>query len=255
MHLTGLRTGAAVAAAVLASCLATAGEPRPGSAEESDLGFGAYGPELQDYWIAATQFAPPSGSEPWSEVGNLYFFNSQASGIAAYKAQVELPAGGVITGLQCLFYDVSPSAGIVGLWKNQYDSIANVPGATTNLGSVASQGSSGYQDPAVVLEETVRYQEAALQNIYTLDAVMPPGADLRLRGCRLFWRRSVSPGPATATFADVPTTHPQFRFVEALAAAGITGGCGVSSFCPDAPLTRGQMAVFLSAALGLHFPY
>lgn len=70
----------------------------------------------------------------------------------------------------------------------------------------------------------------------------------------LSWRRAVSPAPATATFNDVPTGHPFFRFVEALNAAGITGGCGSGNFCPDNPLTRGEMAVFLSAALGLHFP-
>jgi hypothetical protein len=40
---------------------------------------------------------------------------------------------------------------------------------------------------------------------------------------------------------------------EALLAAGITGGCGGGAYCPDSPVTRGQMAVFLSRALGLHF--
>jgi hypothetical protein len=68
------------------------------------------------------------------------------------------------------------------------------------------------------------------------------------------YRLRVSPAPATATFGDVPVGHPQMRFIEALAAAGITGGCGGGNYCPDAPLTRGQMAVFLSTALGLHFP-
>jgi hypothetical protein len=42
----------------------------------------------------------------------------------------------------------------------------------------------------------------------------------------------------------------QVRFVEALFAAGISVG---GNYCPDAPLTRGQMAVFLSGALGLHW--
>ena len=73
-------------------------------------------------------------------------------------------------------------------------------------------------------------------------------------GVRLFYKLRVSPAPAVATFADVPTTHGLFQFVEALAASGISGGCGGGNFCPDAPLTRGQMAVFLAAALGLHFP-
>jgi hypothetical protein len=75
----------------------------------------------------------------------------------------------------------------------------------------------------------------------------------------LYWitvryRLQVSPAPATATFNDVPTNHPFFQFIEALAASGITGGCGGGNYCPDAPLTRGQMAVFLSKALGLHWP-
>jgi len=72
----------------------------------------------------------------------------------------------------------------------------------------------------------------------------------------VWWKRSVSPPPATASFNDVPTTHPYFQFVEALATSGITGGCGASPplYCPNSSLTRGQMAVFLAKALGLHWP-
>jgi beta-N-acetylhexosaminidase len=77
--------------------------------------------------------------------------------------------------------------------------------------------------------------------------------NVRFRGIRLFWQRQVSPAPQTATFNDVPTTHPFHRFIEALYASGITGGCGNGNFCPDEPVTRGQMAVFLSGALGLHW--
>jgi len=61
----------------------------------------------------------------------------------------------------------------------------------------------------------------------------------------------VSPDPPFATFNDVPVGHPQHQFVEALVAAGITAGCGGGNYCPTNPVTRGQMAVFLSKALGL----
>lgn len=80
------------------------------------------------------------------------------------------------------------------------------------------------------------------------------GSSLVLQKIRVEWHRQVSPAPATATFTDVPVGAPQFRFVEALVAAGITAGCGSGNFCPDQAVTRGQMAVFLSVALGLHFP-
>ncbi len=70
----------------------------------------------------------------------------------------------------------------------------------------------------------------------------------------IWWKRSVSPAPGSATFNDVPTNHPFFQYIEALAASGITGGCGPGIYCPDNPVTRGQMAVFLAKALGLHWP-
>ena len=80
------------------------------------------------------------------------------------------------------------------------------------------------------------------------------GNTLRLYKVAVQWRRQVSPAPATATFTDVPVGHPQRAFIEALVAAGVTGGCAAGTYCPDAPLTRGQMAVFLATALGLHWP-
>ena len=71
----------------------------------------------------------------------------------------------------------------------------------------------------------------------------------------IWWRRQVSPAPANPTFADVPPTDFGYQYIEALAASGITGGCGGNNYCPDLPLTRRQMAIFLAKALGLHWPY
>jgi len=56
------------------------------------------------------------------------------------------------------------------------------------------------------------------------------------------------PGACVGTFSDVPATHPFCGFIELLASDGITGGCGGQNFCPDAPVTRAQMAIFLVAA-------
>lgn len=69
---------------------------------------------------------------------------------------------------------------------------------------------------------------------------------------RVYTKRRVSDPPAVATFADVPTTHPFYKAIEALAASGITVGCGNGNFCPDAFVPRKQMAAFLAGALGLH---
>jgi hypothetical protein len=80
-------------------------------------------------------------------------------------------------------------------------------------------------------------------------------SDTTLAGCFVWWGRQVSPAPGTASFSDVPLSSPINKFVEALVASGITAGCGSGNFCPNDPLTRGQMAVFLSAALGLQWTY
>ena len=58
------------------------------------------------------------------------------------------------------------------------------------------------------------------------------------------------PVPCAGQFTDVASNHPFCGFIEQLAADRVTGGCEGSNFCPDAPVTRGQMAVFMEAALG-----
>ena len=59
------------------------------------------------------------------------------------------------------------------------------------------------------------------------------------------------PPPAQGIFADVPTSNPFAPWIEELAAEGVTAGCGGASYCPDAPNTRGQMAVFLTRMFGM----
>lgn len=49
-------------------------------------------------------------------------------------------------------------------------------------------------------------------------------------------------------FLDVPTTHPQFRWIQKLAELGVTNGCAAQRFCPGDTMTRGQMAAFLARA-------
>lgn len=66
------------------------------------------------------------------------------------------------------------------------------------------------------------------------------------------------PFPAQPYFEDVPADHPQFRFIQKMREVGITGGCSTTParFCPEAPVTRGQMAVFLvRAKWGEQFPF
>jgi Matrixin/S-layer homology domain len=58
----------------------------------------------------------------------------------------------------------------------------------------------------------------------------------------------------TQRFLDVPLTHPYYTYIEKLAQRGITSGCGGGYYCPDQPVSRDQMAVFIERALGLFNP-
>jgi hypothetical protein len=60
-----------------------------------------------------------------------------------------------------------------------------------------------------------------------------------------------TPPPATGSvFSDISTSSFAAGWIEALYADGITSGCDVNPlrYCPDAPVTRAQMAIFLLRA-------
>jgi len=59
---------------------------------------------------------------------------------------------------------------------------------------------------------------------------------------------SFIPPAATGVFNDVSPGSFAANFIERLAAEGITSGCGNGNYCPNATVTRDQMAVFLVRA-------
>ena len=54
------------------------------------------------------------------------------------------------------------------------------------------------------------------------------------------------PAPGASTgFGDVPASYWAAAWIKQLAAEGITTGCGNGSYCPEMPVNRAEMAVFL----------
>jgi hypothetical protein len=124
-------------------------------------------------------------------------------------------------------------------------------GALTNIAVVETTGSPGcdfFTVPISPPEEIDNYLHT-----YFLQVQLGSTTATRLYAVRLFYKLQVSPAPLGATYSDVPVGHPYHRFVEALSRSGITSGCGGGLFCVNNPITRGEMAVFMAAALGLHF--
>jgi hypothetical protein len=55
---------------------------------------------------------------------------------------------------------------------------------------------------------------------------------------------------ASHQFSDVPTSHTFHAAISRLYGARLTSGCTATKFCPNANVTRGQMAAFLNRGLG-----
>ena len=76
-----------------------------------------------------------------------------------------------------------------------------------------------------------------------------PGAEVSRAQMHVFLLRArygagYSPPAATGIFNDVDMSHRAVHWIEQLAAEGIAAGCGNGNYCPEAPVTRAQVAVF-----------
>ncbi len=181
-----------------------------------------------------------------------------------------VPNGALITGFAAYVRDADGGADDnirVELCRNWIDVDGTNPGFDCPY-SVHSAGSPG--DDALVSSDDllVRYRYNVdsdgvdefvgymVRVTYGVDTKLAAyvGDNLWLRQVRLFFRRQISPAPPAATFSDVPLSHPASQVIEALAASGVSQGCGGGKFCPDDPVTRAQVAMFLARALGLHWP-
>jgi hypothetical protein len=167
-------------------------------------------------------------------------------------APLQLPAGALVTGIELAACDTEATGSVnATLFR-----VAAPDGPATGL-ATATTGLPG--TPGCVFPfETVTPPHAIANftsSYFVQVRIQGSAITTRFQAVRILYHLQVSPSPGAATFDDVPTSHPFFQFIQALVAAGITSGCSTAPplYCPDDAITRGQMAVFLSRALGLHF--
>jgi glucose/arabinose dehydrogenase len=65
---------------------------------------------------------------------------------------------------------------------------------------------------------------------------------------------SYVPPTCVGMFGDVPCPSLFADWIEQLATEGVTAGCGGGNYCPNAPNTRAQMAVFLTKTFNIPLP-
>jgi S-layer homology domain len=243
---------------ILAAIVALGGLGRGSAAAQS------YGPGDQIYSVEASSF---HGGDPFAvTLGDGYVYDSNGGAPMYLYAPLILPDGAVITQI-CLYANNTDPADVVDLGlqavklvpAGQAPGVVDIPGTLVSANFHFGYGVVCTDPISYVFHDTADVDGDGVSELvaHRLWAYVPLGSGgglFGLGGARITWHREVSPAPATATFGDVPTSHPFFQYVEALAASGVTGGCGGGNYCPNSPVTRGQMAVFLSKALGLHWP-
>jgi len=233
--------------AVCATCALGQSPDRPGALPA----FGTTSRIL--YHVGFADFTPEGDFIAYHTLFVNGHLGHYADGGGSFFANPHLPSGALLTYLEFDFCDSNSGSQHLTLDLSSCDYL----GADCHsLGQIQTAFVPGDGCTFNLLDLTP--QNFTLDNNarqLVLKATMTSG-DARnvLLGAYIGYRLQVSPAPAVATFNDVPTTSSQFKFVEALVAAGITAGCGNGNYCPNNPVTRGQMAVFLATALGLHFP-
>lgn len=223
----------------------------------------SYGSHDQSLRIPAGDFQAEDYVDGW--IGpDGYLYGTAGSDVRVATALI-LPDGAVITRICFATRDssVTPLLLYVSLRADKL-----VPGgegpSSKPLAVVDSSAHSGYGssclsvDPPITIRDRIDVdgdgtQDAAAYRVGVF--LTDPGTDasLAFAAVEVTWHREVSPPPPMPTFADVPETDGGWPQIEALAASGMTAGCGGGAFCPDATLTRRQMAVFIAKALGLHW--
>jgi hypothetical protein len=245
-----------VAAGLLAAALSPAQDARTvPPAVGSNVGVAVQArAEAPRYGTTDLTYVPVTGSEFFPRDGGDYKYSTLVGRYPITStfmlAPLHVPGGSVIDFLEIDFCDGLDPEDIF-LFLFDCDRIGSDCVLVANVNSFAFPGCSSISTSGFA------HQVDNVGRALVLEAQFQKVNDhfLVLNGAVVGYRLSVSPAPAQATFNDVPTDHPFFQFVEALQASGITAGCNANPplYCPDAPLTRGQMAVFLAKALGLHW--
>ena len=216
-----------------------------------------WGPSTGYTVLMNHQFHAADASEYWlvNVASNGSYCLGDVTAECLGYAQLQAPDGAILDQLDLWAYDTSVDSDLHYALIASCEEAGGQTETILDSGDMAENGGE-YHFSSTLDGLTVNNSECGytLRFKFTDGGEPPRGSEIRLRKVRFAWRRQVSPAPATPTFGDVPTDHNFFQFVEALAKSGITGGCGGGNYCPDQPLTRGQMAVFLAKALGLQWP-
>jgi S-layer homology domain len=239
------------------------GPNRPSSAGSPDQIASVFGTSgLDIYTVSWSDFHPNNSASGYaSSIALGYRWTTSGSQYMSHGLE-GIPNGALVTQILWYFSDnnaTSDFSGYLSRFWRESDAGGSPGGDTLSL--VTSSGTPGdsviFENLSYTLLRRFDVNSDGSQQVvnYVLFTSTPPfDGSIAISQVRILWQRQISPAPATSSFTDLAPTDFGFQQIEALAASGITSGCGGGKFCPNATMTRAQIAVFLAKALGLHWP-
>lgn len=249
---------------------ASGATPSPGGTKQRPNRPQTFGTTAISYIeVPANAFLPWDSSKTFTslDLGRGVRWGTSGSGVD-FVAPLHLPAGAKIIYLELDGVDVSATGAVFGSLTvcNYYAAgCASYPSAGSSVGGdctipgyICSGFAAASNSGGALISADISADGIVVANFsqeYSLLAETATAIDgsVAIGGMIVGYVLQVSPAPSTATFPDVPMTDFAFQYVEALVASGVTGGCGGGNYCPDSPVTRRQMAIFIAKALGLQW--
>lgn len=125
-----------------------------------------------------------------------------------FAAPVSLPTGARIRQVDFFYDDTTGTDMTVALRRVTGTDTANLQ----ELVTVSSAGNTGKgRASSGPLNFTV---DNELSQYSLVIRVIAATSNLKFRSVAIHWQRQISPAPLSATFGDVPTSHPYFRAIE-----------------------------------------
>ena len=203
--------------------------------------------------IGLTEFTPADSSMTYTDsalfAGPFSRYPTNANGSGEFFATVHLPSGALVEAIEFDYCDTNADSDLAFIVEStSYTGENGVP-----LAILTSSGSAGCAFSVADLSANPFQMDNNHTQLVLVAIIPTQDGTLSISGAIVRYFLQVSPAPKAPDFNDVPPTDFGYQYIEALFASGITGGCGGGSYCPDSPVTRRQMAIFLAKALGLQF--
>src|SRR5262245_10826526 len=192
--------------------------------------------------VAASEFTAGDSTAPWTYDSKAFRrYSTVAAG--GFVAVAHPPEGVSVTSATLYGCNTSPTA-----------PLAFAVAVTDAFGNNASLLGTGVIPPnsgctSVDLVKNPPFVPDNKNNILAVSVVTGAGdATTSFSKVDFNLVKDDFPFNPTPAFGDVPADHPFFKYIQKMTQLGVTSGCGSGNYCPDAPVTRGQMAVFLVRA-------